>query len=186
MKEQGFTLIEMLISILIVAIILRFGVPEMNKFIERNRIKGAAEAVYNEINFARSQSIKTSTTRYMKFVSSGTSTWSFGIDDATGCDPTAALGGTNPCAIPASDGGTNVLKSVVNGSSNPAFPGINMSTSPGSLEITFDPVRGTATSATVTLTSANNYEIRAVVTALGHVSLCSPTGSNYVSGYSTC
>ena len=188
--QAGFTLVELMIAVLLLALILTLAVPEMSKFLERNRLKAAAEEVYSQIHYARSESIKQSIPLFMRFVANNTSSWSFGIDESTGCTPTDALGGANPCTI--SVAGTAVRKAVVNGANEASFTGIKMllqdsgGTTVNPFEIQFDQVRGTATAGSVTLTSANGWVIRNVVSALGHVKLCSPAGAGSMPGYPVC
>jgi len=188
--QKGFTLVEVMIVVLLLALILNFAVPELSRFFERNRLKAAAEEVYSQIHYARSETIKQSTPLFMRFVANNTSTWSFGIDTATGCTPTDALGGANPCTIMV--GATAVRKAVVNGADEANFTNIKMSlkdsggTTVNPFEIAFDQVRGTATAGTITLTSPNGWIINNVVSVLGHVKVCSPSGAGKISGYPAC
>jgi len=188
--QAGFTIVEITIALLLLALIMALAVPELSKFLERNQLRAAAEEVYGQIHYARTESIKQSIPLFMKFVANNTSTWSFGIDTASGCIPTDALGGTNPCTI--SIGAVNVRKAVVNGSNDTQFTNIKMSlkdaggTVVNPYEIQFDQVRGTATAGSVTLTSSNGWILTNEISTLGHVKLCSPAGVGKMPGYPEC
>src|SRR5258705_13390520 len=56
--ERGFTLIEMLITITILAILLAIAVPSMIGLIRDQRVKTATFDVYATFIFARSEAIK--------------------------------------------------------------------------------------------------------------------------------
>ena len=56
-KNQGFTLLELLIVILFVGIIMAIGIPNFSKWKEKYEINGQAKKVYFDIMLARSTSV---------------------------------------------------------------------------------------------------------------------------------
>ena len=56
-KNQGFTLLELLIVILFVGIIMAIGIPNFSKWKEKYEINGEAKKVYFDIMLARSTSV---------------------------------------------------------------------------------------------------------------------------------
>lgn len=52
---RGFTLIEMLIGIALVAIVLAVGVPSMQRFIVNNRLKAVNAQLVTDLQFARAE-----------------------------------------------------------------------------------------------------------------------------------
>ena len=61
-RLRGFTLIEMMVVIGIVAILGAIAAPNMSAMIKRQRIKTAAFDVFASLTFARSEAIKRNTT----------------------------------------------------------------------------------------------------------------------------
>jgi type IV fimbrial biogenesis protein FimT len=60
-RKNGFTLIEMLITIVVVTILLAIGVPSFQEFIKNNRISGQSNNLVISIQLARNEAIKRGT-----------------------------------------------------------------------------------------------------------------------------
>ena len=60
LRISGFTLMELIITILVMTILLGIGVPSYLKFKEDNLLQGAAQSLHADIQFARSEAIKRS------------------------------------------------------------------------------------------------------------------------------
>ncbi len=58
MNDKGFTLIELMITVVIVAILLTVGIPGFQELINSNRLTTAANSFLTSINLARSEAIK--------------------------------------------------------------------------------------------------------------------------------
>lgn len=56
--QHGFTIIELMITVVIVAILAAIGVPSFNELILSTRIKNAASDIYGSLIYARSEAIK--------------------------------------------------------------------------------------------------------------------------------
>lgn len=58
---RGFTMIELMLAIVIIAIVVAVGAPSFNDLILSTRVKNAATDIYGTLIFARSEAVKRST-----------------------------------------------------------------------------------------------------------------------------
>lgn len=172
---RGFTLIELMIVVALVAIVLALAAPSFTTTLAKKRMEGVASELGTDMQYARSEAVQRNAPIRV-IVGSGCYTiHTVGTTDATGC---AALGT-----------GAVALKSVTlpAGTASLAFTSNN-----GKAFIEFDPVRGMAADATgadssghVTVSSsAGSWQLRADVTAMGRVKSCSP--NNSIPGMPAC
>ncbi len=125
-RHKGFTLIELMITVVVLGVLAALALPSFQSILEGRRLVGAADDLYSNIQYARSEAIKRNETIRVQ-VTTGTN-WCFGIDDDTGavCDCNASA-----CEV---DG---VLKNVTSAT----YTGIQMSASAGGV-IEFNPRQG--------------------------------------------
>ncbi len=57
-KQTGFTLIELMFTIIVLAVLLGIGVPNFRDFIRNSRMSSAANDLVTDFNLARSESVK--------------------------------------------------------------------------------------------------------------------------------
>ena len=165
----GFTLLELLIVVSVLTILLAVAIPSMQALLTRNHLKAAAQALAEDLQWTRSESI---VRNQMLRVVFDVNHWCYGIDEdasaTNSCDCRRSPGETGACS----------LKQV----SGAAFPGITLA---GTFAATrFEPRRATALNGSLTLTAANGLALRVVLSRLGRVRICAPAGS--FAGYEPC
>ena len=109
-KQSGFTLIELMVTLALIAIVLMIGVPSFRSMVTNNRVVAQANELATSIQYARSEAIKRTTS-----VSICSST------NQTACDggnawATGWLVFTDANSNGALDGGDTILR-VFDGSS---------------------------------------------------------------------
>lgn len=213
-KENGFTLMELMIVVVIIGIMASIVMPSISSFRDKQRIIDAAEAVYSQLVYARSEAISRSDNVFVNFSTNGTTTWAMGMRTTTGCNPNQTDSTqADACYLVVDDGdgtldlATDPKVMHVLRNNNDAFPGILMGGiddkdtattsddtflntisffgSGAATETEFEPVRGTAENGTIGLRLGNKFEMRIIVSPIGRVRICSPA-ERMVGGYSTC
>lgn len=177
--QRGFTLLELLVTVAILAIVLTIGVPSMATAIEKRKIIAAAEQIYSELQLARSEAISRSESLFMNIV--GGASWAVGVSNNGLCDPSDNV---PACVLP--DTANN--NPITHRFTFSDHPDVTLATTAN--QIAFQSQRGTATSADIDITSEGDvgYVMTVVVGALGQVDICSPDAdpAKYVSGYGSC
>jgi type IV fimbrial biogenesis protein FimT len=77
--QQGFTTVELMVTLTVVGVVLTAGIPNLNEMIQNNRLTSYVNAFVGDLNLARSEAIKRaqSVTLCKRNI------------DATGCDDSA-------------------------------------------------------------------------------------------------
>jgi prepilin-type N-terminal cleavage/methylation domain-containing protein len=174
-SRKGFTLIELMVAIAILAILVTMAAPSFSSFIDKYRVKRAADTLSAFLINTKSEAIKRNTRVRAVFQSTGSS-WCAGMTTADTCDCTAA-NSADSCEI---DG----AERVVRGSD---FKDILLTVSADESKFSFTPLRGAVNAGNAQVTSANGLQVRVVVkNTTGRIRLCSPSGSGNVGGYPVC
>jgi type IV fimbrial biogenesis protein FimT len=166
---RGFTIIELMVVVALVAVILAVAAPSFTSTLARKRMEGVASELATDIQYARSEAAQRNA--------------AVGVVFGPACYTVYVLGSTNATSCTALGTGATSLKAVsISGGSSLAFA----PTVSGAF-IAFDPLRGMAIDAgsgtsdlsgTVTVTNvAGNWQIQALVTKVGRTKLCSPNNT---------
>ena len=148
MHQSGLTLLEMLVTSAILAVLLSLAIPYSRGFIDVQRLKNMSETLVGDLYFAKTESIKRNAPVSIQFSTNGNTLWSY---------------------VSTPD--------ILGNKSNDLFPGVRMtSVTFAGNQVTFDPVRGTASSVgQIHLsTEDNSAQLRINVGLLGQVKVCSP------------
>lgn len=175
--NNGFTLLELMVTLAILAIVLGVGVPSMLDMARSMRLQGAAQESYALLQFARSDALRANADRFVVW-SSDSGAWCAVVSDRNDCNCL-----TEDCSI---DG---VLRQQVSADFGEVAL-VNAGFSGGSFT-RFDGMRGLAEGNAGTVAyqlptaddSVTAAEIRLVVSGLGRVRLCQ-VGN--VGGYPAC
>ncbi len=156
--SSGFTLLEMLITVAILAVVLAMATPHVRAFLEIQRLKNGVETIAGDLQYARTESIKRNLPIAVTFATNGTSTWSYTSTPALWTSKSSA-----------------------------DFSGVQMtSVTFAGQSVTFNPVRGTANVGQIHLsTSDGTTQLAIQIGILGQVATCSLT-SVPVGGYPPC
>lgn len=166
-SAQGLTLLELMIAIAVMLILLALAIPSLRALLTRNQLKAAAQALAEDLQWTRSESIERN--RSLR-VSLDVGRWCYGID--------LADKGSCNCRLPTSQSGACQLKRQ-EGSD---FPGITLAaTFDGT---SFEPRRATAGNGSMTLTATPGASLRVVLSRLGRVRICAPADD--IPGYAPC
>ncbi|MDX1490102.1 MAG: GspH/FimT family pseudopilin [Pseudohongiellaceae bacterium] len=197
-NSRGVTLLELLISVSVMAIIVSLAAPNFSQFGMDQRLIGAAEQVYEHMQQARTEAVTRSTATYLNFSANGTTNWTYGMSSVTSLcnvaitDPTTA----NACVmviddgdgvVDPGDGSVDTGDLVLYRYNGAEYTDVAMTTSlfsSGTTEIVYDPIRGMSSSARVLLTGGNGNSLRVAISLLGRVTICSPGGT--VDNYGAC
>ena len=190
---SGYSVIELMVAVGIVAVLASIGVPSYTEFIEKRRITGAADEIVAVMALARGSAVKHNQPTTVSF-NMGESDWCMGVVlGSVGCDCMVSTeSAENYCAMKYSDvSGNDVVESQI--ISNDEYSDVAMiaaTTGSGDSRLSFDPVRGVLADlsdiASFTIRSTTNaaYELRIDISATGTVKTC--TNGVAMTGMKSC
>lgn len=182
----GFTLVEFLVVLTVLAIVSVTALPSFEDFRARQRLRSAADNLYTDLQYARSEAVQRNVRLTVSFSAGGD--WCYGIvegTDACDCTETDTTAG-DYCGI-------RRAHNIPADGARPDFPGVSISSASfgGSASYRIDPRRGQLLDAagdpvdgSILLAGAASRSVRADVNAIGRVRLCSPGGT--VPGFPEC
>lgn len=171
-RQVGITFFELMVTLIVAAILMSIAVPSFSNLFDKNRVKGAAEQLSGQIQFARSEAISRNIDVVVDVT--GGDNWCVGLDDS---DDACDCKTDGACTV-------NGVESVTDGSD---FNGVSITT--GDDDVTFEGTRGLPTGGAVvnfSFESDKGKELGVTVNAIGRVSLCSPSGSGNLWEYPEC
>jgi type IV fimbrial biogenesis protein FimT len=182
LRQAGFTVVELMIVVAIVAVLMAMAAPSFSEYLSKRRVDGVMSELVTDMHYARSEAVSRNETVKITF---GTDCYVIHRSLVPGNAATvASCTRTTKSITPAAA----EIKTVQLDEGRP------LTIDPGALTfVEFEPVRGTATnssaSATVSVdvrsTTGINWLLRAVLTSMGRVETCSPSGAGHFPGYST-
>ncbi|CAB0149443.1 hypothetical protein PSI9734_00006 [Pseudidiomarina piscicola] len=173
--RRGFTLLELLVTLVILSIILGAGVPMMLNLAKSMRLQGAAQDTYALLQYARSDALRTTEDRFVVWDEED-GVWCAAVATANDCDCLS-----EDCSI------NNVLRQI--NSSDYTNISVNAAFAAGTYT-RFDGMRGLAEghagSARYQLMDDDSVEaeVRVVVSVLGRIRYCTQSGD--IGDYPAC
>jgi type IV fimbrial biogenesis protein FimT len=170
--QRGFTLVEGLIVMTILALLLSTALPSFRAAMERRHLEGAAAQLETDIHLARSLAVAQNRSVRMNFSS-----------DAHGSCYMAFNGAASDCQCSAS--GAPVCNAAQPVARHVGFESVGaLRLNSNVTSIVFDPLKGTTTpTGTLRFQSRSGQALHLVVNIMGRVRACSPTG---LAGYKPC
>ena len=75
---RGFTLVELMVTLAVLAIIIAIAVPNMSTFIKKQAVRSTADELILSLVYARSEALKLNNDVYVRPEASGMNGWSAG------------------------------------------------------------------------------------------------------------
>lgn len=188
-RMSGVTLIELMVTVVVLAILVAAAIPSFRDFFDRYRLRGAVDDVVSVINNARAASVKSDTDVSVS-LGGTTAAWCVGANAAL--PPTAG----NPALPAAACDCTVTTECLVSTERLAVEPGAHgeISVDAVTLAFIFDSKLGTVITGgavadpnPLTLTSpTGKYEMVVDVSALGQATVCTPAGKPQIAGVQIC
>jgi prepilin-type N-terminal cleavage/methylation domain-containing protein len=185
--RRGFTMIELMVVVALVAILLAVAAPSFVSYLARQRVEGVASELGTDLQFARSEAVQRNTDVRVTF---GTGCYVVHTQPA-GATATTCSQAEGVASAMGGAGGTSAVE--IKTTKLRAGGTAAISPSDSLTWVQFEPVRGAATwdgtaagAATLDITStAVASRLRVSINqAVGRMRVCSPSGS--FKGYSAC
>lgn len=157
-RQGGFTIVEIMISIVVLALLIMVGIPSFTQFIANSRIRVAADGVLNGMQRTRNEAIRRNACMQVKLTGVG---WVM----SSCADPDTAIE-----SRPASEGTTDITAVFTPAGDTVSFNGLGrvLATNPGDGSTPFAQVDMDHSSAT------GGRRLRVVVPTGGGVRMCDP------------
>ena len=180
----GFTLIELMVTLVVAAILLTVAVPSFVDFIDKNRVRGAGDDVISLISNARAEAVKADRDVNIAMTGSGNS-WCIGANAATPPGGGSPVGTATSCDC--SDASGCLVAGQRMAVETGAFPDVRAGTLTA---FTFNSKLGALVplgDRSFSLTSPRGkFALSVEVNALGQSRLCVPSDKPTISGIAPC
>lgn len=167
-SSHGWTLVELLVVMTLLALLLTLAVPSLHGMLQRQRQNGLSAQLLSDLHYLRNSTMARQMQLRLRVQSHGNGTSCYlihtGSADACGCDTSGQVRCNN---------GAELLREVVLG------PETQLQWQANSASMLVDPRLGTFTPAgSIELRGPDVPTLRHVVSLLGRVRLCSPDGGS--------
>jgi type IV fimbrial biogenesis protein FimT len=160
MQARGFTLLEAMIVIALVAVVASLALPSFSGAAERARLKSAAESLASDLAEARFESAQRGRALHVEITPGLAWCWSVATQPGCGC-------GAAPCRLKATLAGEHAGIAIAEAHS-----------------AQFQPVGTAVAGAGAVFESTRGEQLKVELSALGRARLCAPGGR--LTGYPAC
>lgn len=183
--NRGFTILELMIVLVIVAIGVALAVPTYQDVVQRRETMAKAEGLAALLAFAQSEAMKYNQMISVQLTWNNKDDWCIGANEGnTGCDcEEVDTTAGNYCSL------NDVPKIITSATQTRS----SMSTHSVDTTLVFDPIRGTMAAADLlndhsfTMRSDNNnWVVRVDVGVTGRIRICNPESDKAIPGYKVC
>lgn len=182
-RSVGFTLIEALVTVSILAVLVAVAVPSLNDWILLTRLKASAAELVTDLQLARSESVRRNYEIVVRYRTDATQAcYTVHLHAQVAGDCRCLDGAGVACAGGAGDVNRAELKTT-----SVAFNrGVNMTFTP--IRVQFNPPTGlplNLATLQVNFDAGGTRQLRVITNATGRPQICAPAGSS-VLGYAAC
>jgi prepilin-type N-terminal cleavage/methylation domain-containing protein len=180
-QAAGFTIIELMVVVAIAALLAVAAAPSFSEFLSKRRVDGVMSELVTDMHFARSESVSRNENVSITF---GTDCYVIHRTLVPSNSATVAICTRTTRTV------TPAVAEIKTVQLDVGWP---LTIDPGALTfVEFEPVRGTAINSSGSSTAVVNVRsttgiawlLRAVLTTMGRVETCSPSGAGQMPGYS--
>lgn len=181
-RDDGFTLIELFITIALLAILLALGAPALVRWNQNNQVRALAESLQNGLMVARGEAVRrnaavrfqlVTTTDASCALSDAGSNWVVSLDDPAGNCNVAASDDVAPRILKVGAAAESARSATVNagGVSLVTFNGLGQASTAATIDVS-NPAAGQCVTSATTGASNRIRCLRVTVSVGGQVRMC--------------
>jgi type IV fimbrial biogenesis protein FimT len=179
--RSGYTLVELLVTLAVLAILLTGAVPAFTDLIDSQRLRAAAQQIAADLRYARGEAVKRHAGVPIGVSFSPGEVWCYGISQQLPCD-CSVQDWSSPAAC-LLDLSLRRQLHMVQPHAQVELVAARFSGGPTTV---FDPLRGLARAGTVELQSARGKRLDVRISMLGRVRICAPADAVSPAGIAPC
>lgn len=168
--SAGFTVVELMVVLTVMAVLAAIAAPSFLESIARGRLKSVAETALGQLYAAKAESLRTGKPVHFSVQPGAAGCYGFNVGAPCACDAAAAT----QCGLYRSEFAASPSVSLAS-TSVPGGQGM------------VEPVRGTVQGAgALTFRNTRGQELSVGMTRVGRPYICTPAGVGQVTGYGAC